>query len=72
MFLDFVLVPTYPGVEDLHLAVASVHHVLDPVQGEGGLRDVGRHHALQEHVRGLLEDLGLEVGGQLGVDREDG
>ena len=37
---------TYSGVEDFHLAVSAVNHVLDTVQGERGLRNVRSNHTL--------------------------
>ena len=37
-----------------------------------GLGDVGGHHTLPDAVRGPLEDLGLQVAGQLRVDGQDG
>ena len=66
---------TYPWVENLHLAVARVHNVLDTVQGQRGLGNVGGHHTLPQPIRRLLEDLGLQVGRELrenGQNREAG
>jgi len=39
-------VHAHPGVEDFLLAEAGIHHVDDPVDGEGGLGDVGGDDAL--------------------------
>mmetsp|Transcript_24293 Transcript_24293/g.76457 ORF Transcript_24293/g.76457 Transcript_24293/m.76457 type:complete len:388 (-) Transcript_24293:519-1682(-) len=55
------------GVVHLELRVARVHHIEDPVHREGGLGDVGGDDALAAAVRGLLEDDGLQVAGQLAV-----
>uniref|UniRef100_A0A8R7K0H9 Uncharacterized protein n=1 Tax=Triticum urartu TaxID=4572 RepID=A0A8R7K0H9_TRIUA len=55
----------------LELAEARVDHVLDPVDGQRRLGDVGRQNHLAGALRRRLEDLGLELGGQVRVDRAD-
>ncbi len=46
-------------------------HARDAVDGERGLGDVGGEHHLASALRGGLEDLGLPLGGQGGVDGAD-
>ncbi|GIX65042.1 DNA repair endonuclease, putative [Babesia caballi] len=54
------------GVVDLQLAKPAVNHELDAVEGQGGLRDVGRHDDLAVGVP--LEDALLQLARQLAVD----
>ena len=44
--------------------------VQDAVDGEGGLGYVGGHDHLASAALGLVEDLGLQLGGQQRVDGE--
>lgn len=56
----------------LQFAVAGIDDEYDSIHCERGLRDVGGHHALPDPVLRPLEDLRLQIGGQLRVDRQDG
>lgn len=58
-------------VAHLHLAVASVYDVQDAIHSQRGLCNVGGHDALAGTLRRLVKNLGLQVGGQLGVDGQD-
>ena len=56
-------------VVDFELAEAAVDDVLDAVEGERSLSDVGGDDALAELC--CLEDLGLHLGRELRVDWHD-
>ena len=60
---------TYFGVVDFQLAKPCVNHVLDPIEGQGSLCNVGGNNALSEFR--TLEDPGLIFGPKLGVNWED-
>ena len=65
---DLESVHADPGIEDLELAVAGVDDILDAVDSQARLGNVGRHDHLAHAVLGLLEDFRLQIGGQLRVD----
>lgn len=58
-------------VGHLHLAVASVNDIQDAIHSQRRLCNVGGHDALARTLRRLVENLGLQVGRQLGVDGQD-
>ena len=59
------------GGAHLHFAVASVDDVQNAIHSQRRLCNVGGHDALARTLRRLVKNLGLQVGGQLGVDGQD-
>ena len=55
----------------LQFAVAAINDVVDAVDCERRLGDVGSDDDLARAALRLVEDLGLQLGGQQGVDGED-
>mmetsp|Transcript_26776 Transcript_26776/g.62145 ORF Transcript_26776/g.62145 Transcript_26776/m.62145 type:complete len:382 (+) Transcript_26776:598-1743(+) len=62
-------VHTHLWVVDLELAIACVNDILDAIDGQGGLSNIGSHDDLP--LVAALEDFGLEIRGQLRVDGQD-
>jgi hypothetical protein len=59
------------GVVALLLAEPRVDDVLDAVDGERCLCNVGGQHALARPLGSGLKDLSLKIGRQVGIDRTD-